>query len=457
MGKVLDFISHADAVKAVPLQTKVEVYQRITRDWAKYLTVSETIVLLAVADRTLGWGRREAYFTVKAMVEGDSIYAPLPMSRPTVFRALASLERMGFISRRHFRDAANHTHPKVHFSVNINWKPGMVNPLTRLKGAKSGSHDETGGSHHETLYTVSPTPVSHNDSQGRGIAPRPAIETENPFPGKKEGRPQPQTPSPRQRTPIASAAVLIREQVAQVEAISRAERANGQGSPSRPGTQANTAVIERAWRQAILEAFPHNAIPAWGVREKSQAKTAAAKWLHNDQIDFPSFVSWAATNWTAIMRKQFKWMTKSPPPAVPAWSFLISFIDQFAECWGEHKLEEWLNDADRTEIEKIMARGMTWEQAMSQHAKSKAVGALRGEMEKREARVRYRERAADLALDRAAKLADYVGNAPVHPRSRAAMRMRREAAEAERVPTTIAAPEPFTGVPMLPARNPFDG
>jgi hypothetical protein len=162
------------------------------------------------------------------------------------------------------------------------------------------------------------------------------------------------------------------------------------------------------------------------------------------------------------MRKQFNWMRKDPPPSVPSWGFFIARMGDFAECHAEQKLEAWLLDADRTEIERMMARGQTWEQAMSQQAKSKAVGTLRGEMEKREVQVRYRERAADLALSRAAKLADYVGNAPVHPRSRAAMRMRREAQEADRKPAVIdrePSPGDFSGFaaePILPERNPFD-
>ena len=190
----------------------------------------------------------------------------------------------------------------------------------------------------------------------------------------------------------------------------------------------------------------------------SQAKTAASKWLHRDQIDFPAFAAWAATNWTAIMRKQFKWMTKSQPPAVPSWGFFIARIGDFAECHAEGKLEAWLLDADRTEIEKIMARGLTWEQAMSQHAEGKAAGRLVDRMNKTMDRARALARSGELAIARAEKLADYAGNAPVHPRSRAALQMKREAAT--RAPTVIE-PSPgdfkgFTAAPMLPERSQFD-
>ncbi len=461
-GKVLDFITHAEAAKAVPLQLKVEVYERAIREWVGHITVNEFTVLMAIIDRTIAWGRTEAYFSTYALLEGDTLYAGLPLSRRTLFRSLSKLAEIGLIRRR--RDRANAE--RVHFSVNLRWKPGMVNLPKRLQGVESGCH--TGTSRCQcgtdqcqcgTVITVSPT-VSPNDSLVRGLSPRPAIESENPFPGKTERRPQPQTPSPRQRTRMASPAVLIREWVAQADAVSRAQRADEQASPRRPRAQATSAIIEGAWRQAIIETFPHNIIPAWTVREKWQAKTAAANWLHRDQIDLPSFVAWAATNWTAIMRKKFKWMTKEPPPAVPSWGFLISFIDHFTTCWGEQKLEAWLTDADRTEIERIMARGVTWEQAMTQHAEAKAKGVLRAEMQRVAIEADAKLRAADVTMERARKLADYAGNAPFHPRSRAAMLMKREAEAANRKRTVIE-PSPgdfkgFTAAPMLPERSQFD-
>ena len=79
MHNVIDLMSHADATKAVPLQVKAEVYQKVIREWAQHLTANQFIVLMAVVDRTIGWGRREAYFTNRAFLQGDNIYCALPI------------------------------------------------------------------------------------------------------------------------------------------------------------------------------------------------------------------------------------------------------------------------------------------------------------------------------------------------------------------------------------------
>lgn len=460
-GKIIDFVSHAEAAKAVPLQVKLEAYQRVIREWSAHLTVNEFVVLIAVTDRTIGWGKREAHFRVSALSSGDTVYAQLPIKRTAIFDALASLEAKGVIHRRRDRSRPDH----VYFRVNLNWKPGTASLLEHPERTESGSATRTkpsairtGQSATRTLYTVSDT-VIENGSQERAVPARSATE-EKFCPGKEE-RPQPQTPSPRPRKPLADQVTLIREKAANAQAIERAQQADAKAGRTSPSPATKVVIIEGAWRDAILEAFPHDTIPVWGSREKALAKRAAAKFLHHNQITFPAFVAWAATNWTAIMRKQFKWMKKSPPPAVPSWGFLVNFLDSFAECWGEHKLEDWLSDTDRTEIEKAMARGATWEQAVAQQAEVKVTTALRQEMEKRELQVRIREGAADLKMARAQKLADYAGNAPVHPRSRAALRMKREAEQAAANP--LPPPEPtqgdFTGfvpAPLLPEKCPFD-
>ena len=138
--------------------------------------------------------------------------------------------------------------------------------------------------------------------------------------------------------------------------------------------------------------------------------------------DFPTFIDWAARNWTAIMRTQFKWMTNNPPPPAPRWSFLIKFLTDFIDYYAEGKIKE-LADPDRADIDKIMARGVSWELAVTQLAEAKVAGALRGQMQRVALEADLKMQTANLSMERARKLADYVGNAPVHPRSRAAMQM----------------------------------
>lgn len=410
------------------LQAKVECYQKPLREWRDHLSASEAVVLLQIIDRTVGWGRREAYFTTRAMLEGDDVYSGLSISRATLFRALASLEKKGFIRRRKDPRIPD----RVHYTVNMNWSPDVpLNLPKRLKNKpQTPSHSETTPSHIETDPSHSETLYTGNNLQ---VSPT----------GSQPGATAPVSSSPADR---------VREKA---ETARSAHRATLQTKTET--AQAIVTRIEATWRAALIDTFPGTAYRTWGVREKAQVKLAHRNW--RGDIGFPEFVDWAVRNWSAIIAKQFRWMTKEPPPTVPVLSFLIAFLTQFADCRAEGKLEQWLSQQDRQSIDALMKRrGLTWEQAMAQVAESKATVALRKEMEERETKAAARERAADGKLQRAQRLAEFEGRAPIHPRSPAAERMRREQPSPR--PTHIASDDPeFTGasVPMVdPDRNPFD-
>ena len=415
---------------------------------------------MSIIDRTIGWGHTEAYFSTYALLEGDSMYAGLPLSRRALFRAFAKLDEMGLIRRR--RDRANRE--RVHFSVNIHWKPDMVNIPKRLQGIQKSDPNrchcgtsrclcDTNRCPSGTVYTVSNT-ILLDDSLVPG-KPVTVPDFQNLI------REESGTFSAPQKSTVANPAEIIREKARLAQSANATRQAERRAFGGKTDHQNTSVAVERAWNLAIAETFPGNITTAWGAREKSQAKQAARKWLGKREMTFDKFVEWSVLNWTAIMHKQFGWMTKSPPPAVPAWGFFIAMMDQFAECHAEQKLEAWQSDADRTEIDKIMARGLTYEQAMAQHLGAKAKGALRDEMQRAAIDANAKLYAAQATMERARKLADYAGNAPVHPRSRAAMQMKREAEAANRKPTTLdPSPGDFQGFDpdayILPAKNPFD-
>jgi|GEM_PF-2265946 len=434
------------------LKFKAEAYQIVLRRYAHYLTAVEFAVLMQIVDRTAGWGKLEASFTLIALREGDDYYSGIAeaVSRPSMFRALASLEAKGIIKRR--LDARNRD--KRHYSVNFDWRPNMAVPIPkRLQNkANSGSHCETAGYHGETTPSHSETLYTGNHRQvistGNHCAPasRDAAISSVPEEGRREVNP----------------AARVRARVAEAAAASTAARAT---KMTKASLTASAAAAEAVWREAIREAFPGVPVPAWGARERGQAINALKLW-HRSGVTFNDLLDWTARNWPAIMRKQFKWMTKSPPPDVPTISFVHAFLDQFKECHASGKLEEWLDKADRTEIEKIMARGVTYDEAMHELAKRKVAAGMRDEIEKREAKIKLDGKVARIRLDKAERL-ERLGGAtpPPHPRSPLGIKLieeaRRRAYEAAPpAPTTITGPDPDFPEIMFafvdPDHNPFD-
>ena len=112
---------------------------------------------------------------------------------------------------------------------------------------------------------------------------------------------------------------------------------------------------------------------------------------------------------------------------------------------------------ERTELERLQARGQTYEEALTQIGSNRAAGGMRDEMEKRERDVRIAGRVAERTLERARKIED-AGPMPIHPRSPAAEELRRATQ-----PTHVHIPDEdlaksLDGVPMLdPDWTPFDG
>lgn len=422
-GTVVEFKTREVPKDYSTLQAKAECYQKVWREWGMHLDPYEQMVALQLIDRTIGWGRREVYCTTRALLDGDSIYAGINASRRKLFYALSALEKKGIIRRRKDTRVPD----RVHYTVNMEWSPEVLNLPKRLKTPVHQVHNPVHGVH-QVVSDVHPIEsindlVSSSQYQGDAV-------------------PAPRSPNPAERVRgIVNQSAAANAEAATKRRAVRVERNTAEG-------------VEHAWRRASAETFPQAAQPAWTGREKGQAKRAASGWSHSRQIAFIDFVEWAVINWTAIGAKQFKWMTKSPPPAVPAFGFFIAMLDQFAECWSEQKLDAWVNDKDRTEIERLMARGQTYEQAVAELGRTRAAVELRGEMTKREVVVRARERSAEMKEQRAEKIAEFGGAAPVHPRSRAAQRMIEEA----RKPVAPVEDDlPPLAAPMVDTtRNPFD-
>jgi hypothetical protein len=432
-AKVLEFPSLGSDDDYSSLQSKLMIYQKLNREWAEHLDPYEFRVLSAIVDRTVGWGRTEAQFSAGRLLRGDKVNGPLNLSRPKLYRVLSSLEGRGMIRRR--ADAFNPD--KTHYSVRLDWSPKMaLNLPKRLKKDATGCKSER-VSLTETRVSLTETRVSLTETQYTG----------NPYTGnQRTGNAASSDREPP--NPVSTIRATIERTVAS-HAEAKATRLKVRSQ------RATSGGVEAAWRDALRETFPDVVEPVWTGREKGQAKRLASGWANFRQISFIDFTDWAVRNWTQIMRKQFKWMTKNPPPAVPAFNFYVAMIDQFAECWGEGKLEEWASAEERTEIERMMARGMTFEQATAEFAKRHAIAELRDEMRVREIKVRARSRAADIKLKQAERLAEFGGKAPVHPRSIAAQEIRAR----NRVKLQPVANDPEfvpLSAPMVSTKNPFD-
>lgn len=367
----------------------LQSYQEIIRSWSKHLTIYEYVVLLEIADHTWGWGKGSDTISTKKLLYGNNMYAGLSgrMGRTAMFAALASLEEKGVITRN--------VKPRVstRYKIEKNWTPDMLDLKER---PKEGSVTRTRRSVTRT------TKVRHTDT----------IE------GNLE------KVTLKKVTPAASATprsarkpeVLVR----------KAPAAQTRSLSARPQS-AKTVVeeVEAVWRMACHDTFSSMLVTPWSGKAKGMVKGKANNWLHRAEIEFPDFTDWAVRNWTAILRRQFKWMTRSKPPETPDVFFFITHIDGFADCWSEDKLKGWRNSKDRTEAERLRAQGLSDEEAAAEIGKRRATEELREEMEKSEQESRARLHRAAIREERAERLERQLDN-PRPRRRRAPERTKYE-------------------------------
>lgn len=367
--------------------------QRILRKWASDLDPYELTLVLRIADMTIGWQETQKVIPTDRLLNGDRMYGPLNMSRSKMFLVLNSLEKKGAIKRANRGYTSDGRTAVKLYSVNLGWQ----SPSERTKNTQGEqSTSWTSRSTVKTNLVRQVDPIETNENKN--------IEKETVV-----------SASPR---PVPAAIDLVRAQIASASAASHAARsAKAQTLPDR------IAGIEAAWRAALEEAFPQCGFGAWSVREKAQVKAKLKTWIVKDG-PMVEFIDWSVRNWSAIISKQFRWMTRSPAPKVPEIGFLLSFMAQFLECRAEGKLDEWLASPERSEFEKLTTRGLSEQEAAAEIGKRRAVEGMREENERVRIEARARVRTAQIIEKRT----EVMANLPPHPDSEVARRARGEIA-----------------------------
>jgi hypothetical protein len=353
------------------------VYQRILREWSPLLPPAALTVALKIADRTLGWKKEDYRFTVETLLEGDSVNGGLQMSRSALYETLRLSEDEGAISRRRCLSTGK----------NI-WRIHWEWANERQRGDTPQSGKETSSSKIRTAVVRNP-------------------DTEEGSQEQRNQKKEVTCPSPSAHG------------AAEISKSDRQKGASDGFAVLRPNNQvAHVSDIETLWRIALSDAFPEQSPCPWSSREKGQISAKRRAWLDAHQISFPDFVEWSVRNWSAIVARQFRWMTKSPPPKTPVVRFFVNQIDQFAECWADHKLEKWMAAPERTKAERLKRRGLSVEEVAAEIGKDRAVDTMREEIAKAKIEVRARYRQVQIAEQRVARMEAV--RAP-DPRSRVAL------------------------------------
>ncbi|MEP2735366.1 MAG: hypothetical protein ABJP34_03630 [Erythrobacter sp.] len=418
------------------LQYKLEMYQRVIREWRGSLSSDEFSVVMLIMDRTVGWGQPSATITAGSMMHGGGMYSGMDISRATYFRVLGTLEEKGLIRRRKTGTGSNR------ISINPGWTPAMLKRPKRLKNASEDpsqaettpSHSEATPSQRETLYTGNP--ITDNPLTRSVAASGPnSNQKRNSAPEKSQTQPSPQDP-PSKPEPEAAQQ--------KIETAVSGNRAARQAKINRTkGRTDVSAGIETTWRAALNETFPGVSHAPWDGRIRKNVKDKAKAWTFANQVAFDELVDWSVRNWTQIVKRQFKWMRKRPAPSHPDIGFFIRFSSDFMEVWAGGELKEWLRKPERTKHELLMAKGRTREEAGLEIATDRAAGQMN---KKNKAAIRKAKQIRGEARLARAQAQDMLDKVNVPPRRREPLKLK---VTKEVDPANVI-------VPILPEGDPYD-
>lgn len=439
---------------------RLKIYQRLVREWGRCLDLYEFRLMTVIVDETVGRQKLSYTTTVHRLIEGNAGCAGTGMCRRRVFYALKSLTERGLIRKTNKR---NH----LELAPNLNWTgedDAMIPTPKRLKNPKSGDEapENPGEGVHDmhrrgaldalqgctscTLYTGILTHVSSTQIRSSGPDASRPEPPENFLSGENEthlsgheDQLSPQSPPDQPEgqgdlaLPVTDPALLLRKRVKKIVDDGKARRAAG---AQRAMQQNRPGAVEIVWRTAMQETFPQATISAWTRKDLGRVGQKLKGFTLPEGMTFPAFADWSVRNWTQIMSKQFRWMKKSSPPAMPDLSFWLHFARQFADCHAEGKLRSWLRSGEASELQKLMGRGMTEEQALAEIGRQRAARGMRDEMTKREQKVKIKASAAKRDAQKAEAFAQFGakhgGARVIHPRSPNAQKMAEEMRAKER-------------------------
>lgn len=346
-------------------KTYIQHSRTILREWLPYLTASESVVVLFIFDRTVGWSKDFEKIPLGHFINGVEGYsAGTGLSRSTVIRALAALEEDKVIELDRKDDQSNR------YSINLDTgimlrksrKEASEEATPKLKTPRKKTSNQcqidTGGS-----VKLKPDQCQ-NETRG-GVKLSTITDQKN----KRSKKQIKSVPS------FHSASEALEE----VNSSHKARRE--QARERAKGKFATNADLESVWREACCTNFEGMRVFPWGGKERGMIATLRKKWKAGggDFPDFIDFLEWCVEWWPDVMRGKFGWM-KNNPPSTPDLAFFV------------RNVQDWLSAFGNGEPYKAPAKKVTRKERVAIKRDSEKLKKVRAELAEAEERKAEKER-----------------------------------------------------------------
>lgn len=370
-------------------------YQKLNRDWRAHLSASERDFISWFIDNTIALGRPWLRATISQMSKGTRALVPAGQSVRTLERALPSLQKAGLIVMRPGEKVND-------YAINLRWLPKEkledgtlpAEGGTKCSNTTSDANDGVAGvlrqiggpNNHEGLGSDKEDKKKKKRSSDaahrvNGLAPweiRDDVTV---------------CQAPRQRNAVASETDANRRPKKIVPLRVALKCVPDGSSPptmqNKPPTrrerpsQSMTAAWSAAW-QATYD------VPVKHLTQRDVAMlTDLRKHVERGGVVWSDFINWVMKDWKPLMLAKFSWMRSPRPPAYPEPRVLVRFSGDFLDAYAvriDKKLTETA-PPEKAQYRKLIASGMTHDEAMLEIGKRRALSADREQREKDRAHV----------------------------------------------------------------------
>lgn len=340
---------------------RLQVFQAVNREWRGHLSITERDFLSYLIDSSVSYGREWVQVTVDQMLAGTEWgLHPVGLSRRSVFNVITSLKKKGVLAIQKVSRKVNR------YIVNLKWNPamGLATPKSKVNPGTDGKKTGLAVGKKRAESTVHDM---HREAKSECISCTPKIDSK---PKEKDSNPALDAPSGLSGSEV-------------VKAIKDRTTARLRQS----------AELSDVWTRAWIEGKHAAGAPGLTKKTRGQLRHIVKRFPEGLKI-----IEWGVANWHGVIARQFAWMTRVPPPSLPDTGFLLKYATAFAEDFAtaEDRRTRWDKPAEQREFERLLKSGVSYEDALLQVGKSRAVADERGELAKTKEQLRKEQEAVRL-------------------------------------------------------------
>lgn len=336
------------------------VAHQVLMRWFPYLDATEFKAVAYVIEHSLGRGRNFFRATTNQIVKGAGKNQPIGMTGRTFERVKKALRERSLLQTNVVEMSF------TEFTLNLDWSPvqGIPSIADALEEyRKSANVTEPVcqiGNPVRTYNNQIHIPPSGNGSL---CSPERVLRFHEKISSPEKESPPQIAPPPSRISTVSREEMKARAAETERRCLDARQR-----RAAKANEQDSIWAYHRTYVNAWAETYPGVPCPTWTERDMHIVRSVLKSRLRENIQARHDFLNFIVRHWAQIRATQFGWMRHSSPPDLPKVSFFTSakMIGRFLDAYADRRRFDQIEalPAEQQELERLVARGKTREQAL---------------------------------------------------------------------------------------------